>query len=569
MKSIFRCAAQSFFVITPRGRFAVVSYTFFLILISAIDGIAIIRVSEFVSTIGNSNFSVNTQLIFVVFLFLGKSFLATVSSLFMFRQMSREEVYIGSHNFGDYQTLPWHIKINVDLSDLINQVDKGPSAIALSILSLSSAFIAELGGVIVLLCFFFYLDPITASASCLVFSLMIFFQHHFLSKGSARSGAVVKESGDLVIDILEDVNKLAKTLSVMPSSSLIADLEVKRSRLADARSRSLFYESLPRFLMEILMVIGTSVVAGFVLLLRGSDVATASLATFGIVGFRILPSINRIQGLVLGVIGKLPIANVGLKVPRKSLNVVGDIAVSERQNIDSEYVFSLDSISFKYGQTGPTILKDISFDFIEGYQYAVVGPSGAGKTTLIDMCIGLLEPTSGQIARRYQITDRAIGYVPQDTHLVRGGFDKNISLEWNDIVIDKDSVLQAMKDTDLLSLIPGQSPLANTNNLQISGGQKQRVGFARALYRNPKVLVLDESTSNLDAENESELVTLVEGLKGKVTSIIVAHRLTTVKNSDVVIYLADGEIKGFGTFEYLRQSLPEFSRQIELGSILK
>jgi ABC-type multidrug transport system fused ATPase/permease subunit len=188
---------------------------------------------------------------------------------------------------------------------------------------------------------------------------------------------------------------------------------------------------------------------------------------------------------------------------------------------------------------------------------------------MIDLCIGLLEPTTGRITRRYRITDGAVGYVPQDTHLVRGGFKKNISLEWSDIAIDRDSVLQAMSNTDLLSLITVQSSLENANSLQISGGQKQRVGFARALYRNPKILVLDESTSNLDAENESELVTLVEGLKGKVTSIIVAHRLTTVKNSDVVIYLADGEIKGFGTFDYLRQSLPEFSRQIELGSILK
>ena len=547
----------------------VVSYMLFLILISAIDGLAIMLVSEFVSSIGDSNFSVDAQLIVVVFLFLGKSFLATVSSLFMYRQMSREEVYIGSYNFENYQSLPWYTKINVGLSDLINQVDKGPSAIALSILALSSALIAELGAVIVLLCFFFYLDPITASASCLVFSLMVVLQHHFLSKGSTRSGVAVKESSDSVIDMLEDVNKIAKTLSVMPSRSLITNLEFERSRLANARSKSLFYESLPRFLMEILMVIGTSIVAGVVLLLRGSDVATASLATFGIVGFRILPSINRIQGLVLGVIGKLPIANVGLDVPRKTTNIEGDVAISEYGDIDSDYVFSLDSISFKYGETGPLILNNVSFNFLEGYQYAIVGPSGAGKTTMIDICIGLLEPTTGLITRRYRITDGAIGYVPQDTHLVRGGFNKNISLEWSDIAIDRDSVLQAMSNTDLLSLITVQSSLENANSLQISGGQKQRVGFARALYRNPKILVLDESTSNLDAENESELVTLVEGLKGKVTSIIVAHRLTTVKNSDVVIYLADGEIKGFGTFDYLRQSLPEFSRQIELGSILK
>jgi ATP-binding cassette subfamily C protein len=205
--------------------------------------------------------------------------------------------------------------------------------------------------------------------------------------------------------------------------------------------------------------------------------------------------------------------------------------------------------------------------FTSGLQYAIVGPSGSGKTTFIDLCMGLLTPESGNV--QWNLTNGGtIGYVPQDSQLAGIPLSSNVALEWDNDLVDIVQVSNAFSQASLGILDEDNSSINADRIIGLSGGQRQRVGLARALYRKASVLFLDEPTSALDAETEHEVMKVINQLKGKSTVFIVAHRLSTIRSVDMVIYIDGGKIAGAGTFDELRTALPQFERQVELGLLI-
>ena len=222
------------------------------------------------------------------------------------------------------------------------------------------------------------------------------------------------------------------------------------------------------------------------------------------------------------------------------------------------------NVSFSYPNSDSSALSDISVILQRGKKYALVGPSGAGKTTFVDLCMGLLEPKKGLITRNFK-HDESVAYVPQDSPIIRGSVALNISLEWSEEYLDLKKVKYSTDNSAVSEFLKLDSSELSTSVL--SGGQKQRIGIARALYRSPTFLVLDEPTSALDSETENRVMQLIEGISSDCSVIIIAHRLSTVKNADYVIYFEEGKILGIDTFAQLRKTLPQFERQIQLGTI--
>jgi ABC-type multidrug transport system fused ATPase/permease subunit len=223
-------------------------------------------------------------------------------------------------------------------------------------------------------------------------------------------------------------------------------------------------------------------------------------------------------------------------------------------------------------------LKNINLEVKPGEIVAIVGKSGSGKTTLVDIITGVLSPNTGQVTiSKIKSADvsrqfpGAISYVPQDVFISNGTIRSNICLGFEINEILDEEIWQALKTAqlfDVVNQLPDKldSPIGDRGS-KLSGGQRQRLGIARALITKPRLLILDEATSSLDSQTELDVSESILSLVGDVTVIIIAHRLSTVQKSDIVVYIDNGEIKSCGSFSKVRNEIPDFDLQAKLLGI--
>jgi len=275
------------------------------------------------------------------------------------------------------------------------------------------------------------------------------------------------------------------------------------------------------------------------------------LGLFGLAAFRIMPSINRIVSSMQSVRFTLPILH---SLHEELINIRDNPLPSHDEsvlfNLSSE--IELKNISFSY-RDSKTILEGIDMIIPAGSCVGLIGESGAGKSTLLDLLLGLNQPSSGEILidgkrldKNLRSWQKGIGYVPQDVFLTDDTLKRNIAFGLEEEDIDNEKITSAIKLAKLDTFVEGLPEKENTTvgerGVRISGGQKQRIGIARALYENPSVLVLDEATSSLDSSTEIEVMSSIRELIGTKTIIIVAHRISTMVDSDFLYKIEKGKI---------------------------
>ncbi len=321
---------------------------------------------------------------------------------------------------------------------------------------------------------------------------------------------------------------------------------------------------------ETIFVCGALVV---VALVSGTGPAATPplLALFGYAAFRIVPAVNRIGWQVTLVRSAArPIECLYddyLLVARK--DPVQEIV--QRQNLQFHDCIELDNVSYIFAGADTAVVQDVSLAIRRGESIGIVGTTGAGKTTLVDLVVGLLEPSSGHILidgkpLKGQLSGwkQSVGYVPQSIFLLDASLRRNIALGIDDDEIEEHrlraAVHLAQLDGFVAGLPYGLDTSVGEHGCRLSGGERQRIGIARALYYDPVLLVFDEATSALDHFTEAAVSEAIEALHGKKTLLVVAHRLSSVRRCDRLIFMSHGRIIGSGSYDELLRAHPEFER---------
>ncbi len=369
--------------------------------------------------------------------------------------------------------------------------------------------------------------------------------------------------------------------------------QILRWQAARVQSDLAFLSLIPKYVFEAALVVGAGLLAASQLLTKDITAAVAIIAVFLAAGSRIVPSMLRLHSSGLGVLSAAGQADpscqlaeeLGLNDPKREADFridAVDAAVVKAQlaigHPDFTPSVTAESVSLTYPGAAHPALQNVSIDLKPGTSLGLVGPTGSGKSTLADVLLGVLTPDKG-IVRIGGISPvdaiatwpGAIAYVPQEVAIVNASVRENVALGLPVEAIDDVWVWDALERAHLADFLreqrDGLATMVGESGVRFSGGQRQRLGVARALYSRPKLLVMDEATSALDAETEKAIASTLTALEGHVTTVTIAHRLATIRNSDIVFYLEAGRVTAAGTFDQVRDQSKTFDHQAHLLGI--
>lgn len=351
-----------------------------------------------------------------------------------------------------------------------------------------------------------------------------------------------------------------------------------REVVGEANRTSSFISEMPKYALEILFILGVGIMTVAAYSGNDPEAALGILAVFAVAGFRLIPSTVRLLGSVNVVRNGLPSLDLiepdieGARRDRK------DRVVRTLDRLPFHQDLVLDDVSFRYPDSAHDVVKGLSLRLPAGTSLALVGASGAGKSTMVDLILGLQRPTRGRIlvdgvdiGQHLSSWQANLAMVPQDVYLLDMTLKENV--HFSPVLDDPgdERLHRVLRQTQLDDLVSGLEHGVDTGlgerGGRLSGGQRQRVGIARALFRRPTLLVLDEATSALDNVTERQITDTMSSLQGDVTLVVVAHRLSTVRHCDQIAFMEDGEITALGTFDQLRLTSAGFARLVELGSL--
>ena len=331
---------------------------------------------------------------------------------------------------------------------------------------------------------------------------------------------------------------------------------------------------LPRYLLETVAFGG---IISIILILLSNDVLISEiipvLSLYAVAGYRLLPAVQNIYSAQSMIKYNRPALMIIIN-DLKEIKIEEKIELSNEvdQMIKFDKKITVNDIFFKYPKSKKNVIDGISLSILKNTSIGFAGSTGSGKTTLVDIILGLLDPKRGNIVVDDTIIDsqnllswqNKISYVPQTIFLIDESISSNIAFGINREEIDHDRVVKAAQlanlDRFVEDLPEKYDTLVGENGVKLSGGQRQRIGIARALYNEPEVLVLDEATSALDGITENYVMEAIESLSNKLTLIIVAHRITTIENCDMIYFLEEGKIKDYGTYNELISKNSQFKK---------
>jgi ATP-binding cassette subfamily C protein len=351
-----------------------------------------------------------------------------------------------------------------------------------------------------------------------------------------------------------------------------------RENYSTVQAEMIFLPNISKYVIESGLILGAFVISGIQFAIHDASHAFATLSVFLAAGSRLAPAVLRIQQSTLQIRNNSGVAAgaldfiQNLQVLTKKESQGGAVDLVPQQFSPG---ISLVNVNYSYPGSDTPAIQKLSMEIQPGSRIGIVGQSGCGKSTLVDLLLGVITPSSGEISISRLKPELAvkkfpglISYVPQEVFITQDSLRNNVALGIDPADISDEQVEQALSKCGLLVQFKDLGIDLNTeiggSARLLSGGQKQRLGMARALYTNPTLLVLDEFSSGLDAVTEADLSLKLEDLGREITIIQIAHRLSSIKNSDCIYYIEAGAVREFGTFDELRTLLPEFDAQASI-----
>ena len=456
--------------------------------------------------------------------------------------------------FAGYLRQPYTFHMQRNSALLIRNVTTGAGQFAGAAMAanmLASEFLVLIGIAGLLL----YVEPLGALLVGGALVLAAYSFHHFTKERILRWGeARQHHEGQRIQRLQQGLGGVRDVKMLGRETEFVDQYEVHNTSNARMGMRQSVVTALPRLWLELLAVIGL-VGLVFTMLYQGkpAEAVVPTLGLFAAAAFRLMPSVNRLLASIQSLRYNLPVINTlyGEKhILDDATGSFGDIS----QSLCFERGLELQHVSYTYPDAPTEVLSDVNLSIPRGSSAGFVGSSGAGKSTLINIILGLLTPTAGKvladdvdIQTSLSAWQSRIGYVPQSVFLMDDTLRRNVAFGLHDDQIDDLAVQRAINAAQLtpfVTLLPdGLDTIVGERGIRLSGGQCQRIGIARALYRDPPVLVLDEASSSLDVATEEAVMMAVNALRNSKTVLIIAHRLSTVSQCDVLYKVARGRVQ--------------------------
>jgi ABC-type multidrug transport system fused ATPase/permease subunit len=477
--------------------------------------------------------------------------------------------------FEGYLRAPYPMHLERNSSELIRNVQTSMATLFTLVVQSALTIVTELTLLAAIGVVLFALEPLMAIVALLFYVLAGGVYLAVMARPSVRLGRENQEySRRTHQEIQQGLDGVKEIQAIGAVEAFAGQFRASRIEWAAVRRRQAFLQQIPRYYLETALIVSVLLLALLLVAGGSGHDAVAALGLFATAAFRALPSVNRI--LVSGNLLKL------------GSDAAGAVAADERylwaspeptsgNPMEPEQI-SIRDVHHRYVGATSEALSGVSFDLRRGEAIGLVGPSGAGKTTVIDLVLGLLGPTSGDIlvdgvpiATDLPAWRQAIGYVSQHVFLMDDRLDRNIALGVSDREIDAERLAEAVELAQLgplvASLPDGLATRIGERGTRLSGGERQRIAIARALYRRPRLLILDEATSALDGDTEARISRTIEAVRADMATLIVAHRLSTVQHCDRLVLLIEGQVAAEGSFEQLVATNGRFAELVRLGQL--
>ncbi len=513
-------------------------------------------------------------------LIIAKSFLALALQWVATRRFSAFELEIGDKLFDAYIKAPWTERLRRNTSQLVRMADVGIANVTagflLPIIGLPSLMVTSFAVILVLL----VAQPLTAVVSIAYLGLISVLLYFVLARRTVQAGRVNRDYSFKVAALMTDMVAALKEITLRNKASEVATV-VHDNRIHTTRARAniSFLSAVPKFVLDSALIGGFVLVGGLAYLTGGAASAVSAVAMFAVAGMRLVPSLTGFQSVVSTTTANIPQVEAVISDILDAQEYLEKVErIGHEKLTHTPRVIRLEQVAFTYPGRHEPAVHHLNLTIPMGTTVGLAGSSGAGKTTLVDILLGLLVPQTGDLRVDDQRLEDVladwrsrVGYVPQDVSLFDATIAQNVALTWGG-AIDMERVEESLRRAQLWETVEdregGMLARVGDRGMAFSGGQRQRLGIARALYSDPLVLVMDEATSALDTKTESDVAAAIRSLRGEVTVISVAHRLSTIRDADLVCFMRGGTIVSQGSFAEVVAAEPEFAQQAALAGLI-